>query len=154
MILKTGDMWSAFDEAELFLFTANSTLNGKGELVMGAGMAKQAKERFPFVPKVFGNGVDAMCGSGGDFYLLHSIGWQMGSDHKIGAFQVKNHWRLPADIGLIERSTTVLWWFAMKHPIAKIHLNYPGVGNGGLTIEQVEPIINNLPNNVTVWRYK
>lgn len=38
-------MWREYtpDPRTLFLFCANSTLNSKGELVMGAGSAKQAK---------------------------------------------------------------------------------------------------------------
>jgi hypothetical protein len=150
MILKTGDMWSVCDEADLFLFTANSTLNSKGELVMGRGMAKQVKERIDWLPKDFGDDISRFCGSGGEFFLLLPR-WK---DINVGAFQVKFHWKEPADTLLIAASTVVLNWWARSNRSKAIHLNYPGIGNGGLAVEQVEPIIAVLPDNVTVWKYE
>ena len=46
MKLRQGDTWSVFSEADLFLITANATLTLQGKLVMGAGIAKEARDRF------------------------------------------------------------------------------------------------------------
>ncbi len=42
-----GDMWTAYDDADLFLITTNSTLKKNGVLVMGRGIARQACDRCP-----------------------------------------------------------------------------------------------------------
>ncbi|HRQ42375.1 MAG TPA: hypothetical protein PLD25_31040 [Chloroflexota bacterium] len=44
---KTGDVWTAYVAADLFLITTNATITVQGALVMGRGIARQAKERFP-----------------------------------------------------------------------------------------------------------
>lgn len=33
----------------------------------------------------------------------------------------------------------------------KIHLNFPGIGNGGLKRSNVLPLLERLPDNVKVW---
>ncbi len=47
MKLAQGDMWSVYDQADLFLVTTNGVVTRYGKLVMGAGIARQTKERFP-----------------------------------------------------------------------------------------------------------
>jgi len=42
--------------------------------------------------------------------------------------------------------------FALKNPTRTIHLPFPGIGFGGLPVEQVEPLLRVLPDNVCVWR--
>ncbi len=44
---RLGNMWTAYEPADLFLITTNSTIRRDGALVMGRGIARQAKERFP-----------------------------------------------------------------------------------------------------------
>jgi len=48
--------------------------------------------------------------------------------------------------------TTLLQWISL-HPTAQIHLNFPGIGNGGLPRTQVFPLLQPLPGNVTIWEY-
>ncbi|MEK6860596.1 MAG: hypothetical protein AABY07_01375 [Nanoarchaeota archaeon] len=47
MILVKGNMWDELGKAELILVTANSNIKKNGALVMGAGAAKEARDRFP-----------------------------------------------------------------------------------------------------------
>jgi|AACY02.17.fsa_nt_gi hypothetical protein len=48
MQIQHGNMWDAWSEADFWLFTGNGKLTRHhGELVMGAGIAKQVKEKFP-----------------------------------------------------------------------------------------------------------
>ena len=147
MKLSQGDMWSAFEQADLFLVTTNSVLNRHGALVMGAGIARQAVERFP--------GLDAALGSvvrqAGDTYgLLVSPRWP---EAKLGAFQTKIHWREGSSLELIAFSTGKLLAWCREQPAAQVHLNLPGVGLGGLSREQVLPVLASLPDSVTVWEY-
>lgn len=53
MILEKGNMWDCFGKVDLFLVTTNPIVNAKGELVMGRGIALEAKKRFPELPKDF-----------------------------------------------------------------------------------------------------
>ena len=57
MKLRQGDMWSVFSEADLFLITANATLTLQGKLVMGTGIAKEARDRFPGLDQALGKAV-------------------------------------------------------------------------------------------------
>jgi len=44
--------------------------------------------------------------------------------------------------------------WAIAHPDCRIDLNFPGIGNGRLSPDQVLPLIKQLPDNVHVWRYR
>lgn len=149
-VFQKGDMWSAYPETDLFLITTNSTLQPGNILVMGRDIAKQARERFLDRNKALGQQIAQTCGRNGQYGLLISPRWPQA---KIGAFQTKTDVRQPASLFLIQRSTTALKLWAEAHPQAQIHLNFPGTGFGGLLREKVLPIVNQLPDNVTIWEY-
>ena len=145
-----GDMWDAFDAADLFLITTNSTLTRQNKLVMGRGIARQAKERFSGLDLALGSQIQTACGNLGFYGLLISMRWPTA---KLGGFQVKYHWQNAADLNLITKSTIALKWWARYHHDCQIHLNFPGIGNGGLEKTAVLPLLEQLPNNVTIWEY-
>jgi hypothetical protein len=142
MILEHGDMWSVYDETDIFCITTNSTLRGNGALVMGRGLALEAKRRFPGIDKIFGREVSIR----GEKY-----GFVMVANSKLAAFQVKYHYWDKADLHLIKHSTLSLNWSARNAPYWRFDLNFPGIGNGKRTAEEVLPIIQYLPDNVHVW---
>lgn len=151
MRVHKGDMWSVFDEADLFCITTNSTLSTRDHLVMGAGIAKQAKERFPDLPRRAGLAIlnapnPTMYG------LIVSPKWKE-EGKKIALFQTKIHWSHIASLEIIAMSTAKLKTLAEANPTAKIHLNFPGIGLGRLDPLNVATIIRMLPDNVSVWRY-
>jgi hypothetical protein len=145
---QRGDMWSAWDEAGLFLITTNSCINQRGELVMGRGIARQAKEIWPKLPKALGRTILEVCGHLGEYGLLISDRWPL---LKLGAFQVKRHWREKARLSVLQRSAEMLGVWAEAHPKVEVHLNFPGIGHGGLLPQEVLPFIEVLPDNVHVW---
>lgn len=151
MILKQGNMWDVWDEADLFLITANASIDKDGSLVMGADIALQARDRFPGLSARLGAQISTICGNHGAYYLLISKNWPRA---KFGLFQTKRSWQYRATTNLIQGSTTALKWWAALHHDKQVHLNYPGIGNGGLVKELVYPIIKWLPDNVTVWEYE
>lgn len=61
----TGNMWDSYEVADLFLITTNSTLTRPNKLVMGRGIALQAKERFPGLDTALGRQIGTACGSYG-----------------------------------------------------------------------------------------
>jgi hypothetical protein len=155
---RQGDMWSVYQAADLFLITTNATLKQNGALVMGRGIAQQARDRFPGLDLALGRHIDMVDGGSEDarrrglseYGLLVSPRWPAA---KLGAFQVKSHYHQPADLALITHSTEALAVWCEGHPQAAVHLNYPGVGNGGLHPDDVWPIVARLPETVTLWTY-
>jgi hypothetical protein len=150
-------MWTAYENADLFLVTTNSTLKkGTHALVMGRGIARQARDRFPGLDAALGKQILNICGNQGRYGLLISPRWP---EARLGAFQactersrnVKRHYSQPASLGLIRRSTTALCAWCTEHPTAIVAVNYPGIGNGRLRSKDVLPIIAQLPDQVTVW---
>jgi hypothetical protein len=149
MQLRRGNMWSAWNQADLFLITTNSIIKKNGALVMGAGIARQARDRFPGIDLALGGHIHLKRGGSGSLYgLIVSPKWPHA---KLGAFQVKYHWKDRADTEIIQFSVECLLEWLEHFPDAKVHLNFPGIGNGKLSPEEVMPLIEALPDNVTVW---
>ena len=154
------DMWDVLDQADLFLITTCASLNRKGELIMGAGIAMEAKERWPKLPQIFGRLVRQLASDrnhDGPYGMIICYG--LNPPTRIGAFQTKHDWRNPSEIALIAYSIAQLeqWIYSDRHdggPLGTDHyiaLPFPGIGNGGLPREQVKPWIDLLPNNVHVF---
>ena len=151
MILRKGDMWSVYDDADLFVITTNSSLTNDRRLVMGAGIAREARDRFPGLDVAMGACVYEYYGDLGKYGFITSPRWPRS---KIAAFQVKRHWSGIAEIELIKVSAIKLQMWCACHPKAKVHLNFPGIGNGRLRREDVMKHIVTLPDSVSVWEYR
>lgn len=150
MIEKKGDIWRQFrQENQMVLVTTNNVIGANG-LVMGKGIAKEAKDRLPTLPyhvAAYFN-FNPHLWNNGDYYLYLDYTLQ------IGCVQTKRHWKNPSPIDLIERSIEELNKEARL--ITNQHITYnlpkPGCGLGGLDWEsQVKPLCETLPNNVIIW---
>ena len=137
---RVGDMLTYFVECDWCFITTNGSLKSNGALVMGAGIARQVRDRWPGIDKVCGAAVKASA---------QPYGLLLGK--KMGLFQVKYHWKQPAQLELIEYATIKLRMLAESQPGKVIFLNFPGIGYGGLSQSDVLPIIAQLPDNVIVW---
>lgn len=160
MQICTGDMWTVFEKADLFIFTGNGTIThtrGQPELVMGRGIALQVRNRFngiankiaqrllddPYTETIRGAKV---------YYLLVSPGWPKA---KVGVFQVKYHYNEAANLDMIRKSANLLGEFMDRNPAAVVHMNYPGIGWGHLKEETVAPVIEELLGdvpNLNIWK--
>jgi hypothetical protein len=120
---RRGDMWTAYEPADLFVVTTNSTLRRDGALVMGRGIARQARDRFPGLAGALGRQILSLCGNQGEYGLLVSPLWPAA---KVGAFQVKRHYSQTASLELIRYSTAALCAWCTEHREALVHLNFPG----------------------------
>ena len=155
---EIGDMWGAYATADLFLITTNATVTARGTLVMGRGIARQARDRFPGLAEALGQHILNICGGPsaslrtglGEYGLLISPRWPAA---KLGAFQVKQHYSQPASLELIRRSAVTLCAWCAAHPTATVAVNFPGIGNGRLRRADVLPIVTRLPEQVTIWEY-
>jgi hypothetical protein len=112
---------------------------------MGRGIAEQARDRFPGVDKFFGSKIE----SGARYGLLVNPEWPK---EKLGLFQVKVNYRDKASLLLITYAATCLYDWCILHPEAQVHLNFPGIGYGQLSVDDVLPLLTSLPDTVTIWK--
>jgi hypothetical protein len=150
--LEKGNMWSVYDESDLFCITCNSSLLNNGNLVVGRGIAKEAADRLPDLAFMIGYEVQRECGPYGIYGLIIPHYKFYLRIEKIAAFQTKTYWRQPARLDIILRSVAALLKWIEDHPEAKrIDLNFPGIGLGGLSKDEVLPLIQVLPGKVHIW---
>lgn len=150
MILEIGNMFDVFgDGNNLWVCSANSTLNKHGHLVMGKGLALQLKQRVPCIAEFFGDVIKRHYYDGGIYGFLPCA---VLPEQRIGILQVKTHFRNRAELCLLGYSLLRLDSYAM--PKWVIHLNYPCIGNGGRTEEEVLPLISELDDRFHVWKLR
>lgn len=149
MKIKSGDMWSCITEPNsLFLITTNSFLKKDGTLVMGKGIAKEARDRDPSIAVTLGNLILRKCGHLGKYGVI------IGPMKKFGIFQVKYNFLEDANLDLIEFSATKLMSILNLPDYTgyTANLNYPGIGNGRLSRKEVTEVINKIfDDRVTLW---
>lgn len=162
-IYKHGDIFdNELGKADLIMVATCSVLDKNGDLVMGKGSALAAKERFPFLPVVFGDVIQGK-GLDGKFYgivaaqetLITRKDAQTGKvlidkfPCRLAGFQSKRHWRDPSNPELIRDSAKMLLRFGKR--FNRIALTKPGVGAGELEDDEVEPILAMLPDNYIIY---
>lgn len=156
MIRETGDMFNMYGKTDNFLVTTNSYIRTDDALLMRRGAAFELAKRNPSIPYAFGRHIKQSCGDLSDYHCIILPQWD--ENHKVvgvGAFQVKRHYSDLADLELIKRSTEHLTYLAVHvSPHERFDINYPGIGNGGLKHNDVQPIIETLPDNVHVWTFR
>ena len=138
-IFKTGEM---FKSPGIKIVTTNSFITKQKRLVMGRGAALQLRSLVSDIDLVFGKMILDTCGHLGTYGLL--------MHGKYGASQVKYNFMDKADPDLIAFS---MGFLANEANINRYiyNINYPGIGNGGLSKEIVRPLLDILPDNVYVW---
>lgn len=136
-------------EFDVLMFTGNPIIKRNGELVMGAGAAKQVRDTYNGIAGMFGF-IRSTISSNNVAFIDYLI--SKDSSVTIGWFKVKDHWRQNAKLNIIERSVRELSKIAVENTDWTFHLNAPGIGNGQLTWEEVEPLVKQLPDNVIIYK--
>lgn len=136
MLEVYGNLWEY--PARIIVITTNGSINKDGLAVMERGCAKEAADRFPNLRKELARYIK--------IYGLHTMPLQMASEEYDNAllvsFPVKFKWNQKANLNLIEQSTKELVETVSYYPNLKpIVMPRPGCGNGGLSWEQVKPVI-------------
>jgi hypothetical protein len=111
----------------------NGFVKKNGECVMGKGIALQAKEKFPDLPKELGDRIKEFGNRVFTFWKYHII-----------TFPVKHNWWERADLGLIEDSTKELqeiFKYNLSGIKTPVYLPRVGCGNGKLDWTKVKPIL-------------
>lgn len=147
----TADFWEVWINYDFVCIPTNGCVKKDGCAVMGAGLAKEARERWPGIDlalgtniKVFGIGVTA----------IHWL--EIGAKEiDIYAFPTKYHWKEKSSLELIEKSAKELVEKVEGFIVDggwKVLLPRPGTGYGRLSWEkEVKPILAPiLDDRVTV----
>ena len=124
----TGNLW-AFRGEGVIVITTNGYVTRDGRAVLGQGVARQAGERFPGLPRELGEKIR----TGGNH--VHKLTGGLVS------FPVEDSpWALP-DIRLIRRSAEELRGMADRNNWSLIVVPRPGCGGGGLDWNDVAPAL-------------
>lgn len=153
---KVGNILMEAKAGEALLFTANACVGADGRLVMGAGFAREVRDAYPGLDKKLGVAIQKKFGRPLQYpqygLLLESVLEANNDMRTIGAFQTKYDWRDGSNLPLIAYSVKSLCeWLARSESRVPVHLNFPGVGLGGLTRAEVVPLLDPLPRCVTIW---
>jgi len=128
-----ANFWTTHKRFDAIVCPTNGVIKKNGELVMGGGLAKQFKERFPYVPFAWGQ----MVQESGNHICLY--------EHEelpdLLSFPSKKHWRDNSDIELIRRSADELVALTDQRGYARVLVPRVGCGLGGLTWQKVRPIM-------------
>lgn len=140
---QVGDMFEDYLEPDvLYVITTNGFVKNNGSLVMGAGVAKDAKRLQKNIDVYLG---DMVLAWGNHSFLLPG---------NLVTLPVKHHWKDRAEIDLITRSLGELYnlWSSVGRP--RLYLPRPGCGNGQLSWYNVQPLVQScfgMEDAVTVW---
>ncbi|HBY20770.1 MAG TPA: hypothetical protein DEG71_07150 [Clostridiales bacterium] len=124
------------------LVTTSNSFTKDGRLVMGKGAALDLKKKVVDIDRIFADLLRTRTTN--NFY-----GFVLWAGY--GIFQVKYNFKDPAALELITASTYALTKFAKSHKDWTFAMNFPGIGAGQLSIEEVMPIVSKLPDNVYLY---
>jgi hypothetical protein len=156
----SGNLLDHLSSYHSVLITTNGVIKAGGALVMGRGIAQSVRDTYPGFDKAAGAAVshrglqlaDSNC------YLYHIL-WPAAIPHSvlnIGLFQVKMNWWDPASVKLIDGSALRMATALEASPLpagVRIGMNFPGIGNGQLTVDQVMPYLTQIPDCVDIWTF-
>lgn len=140
-----GDIWAlsrtiqdAGKPAPLIFITTNGYVKKDGKGVMGAGIAKEAKNLFEGVDKSLG---EALIERGNVVSYLGT--WNLDNyEYRLFSFPVKDHWRDAAKNELIIKSMQYAEGLARKLKDVFILIPRPGCGNGRRDWQtEIQPLV-------------
>jgi hypothetical protein len=135
------DIWEFYDGGSTIVVTTNGSICKDDRAVMGKGIAKEVKSRYPVFPYLLGNRLKEY--GNHVFYFV---------DYDIITFPVKHEWHQQADIELINRSgQELMFLFTMlEFKRGEVYSVLPGCGNGSLGWEAVSVSLDCVidPNRV------
>lgn len=132
MKYTNGNLWN-FHSLGPVCITTNGIIKKDNTLVMGAGVALQAKQRFPDVPGTLADLVRKYGNRA--FYLLGS---------NLFSFPTKHDWKDKSDINLIAQSCHDVVDITNRMLFKRVFLPKPGCANGQLDWAEVNAVISSI----------
>lgn len=118
--------------------TTNTTLDGQGRLVMGAGIAKEILRDFPSLPRIWGEKLKAQQ------YEHPMLFVETLTYPHVVAFPTKRNWKDKSPLELVVASARQLRYMADCLGWGYILLPRPDCSNGGLAWGEVKAAISFL----------
>ena len=140
-LISYGANWG---DKDIVVFTANQIVKSNGELVMGAGNAKAARDNILGSASAFGIALQ-------DYRFMVLPFRRVGGVTNLAALVTKQHFKDPSNLEFVIESLRKLYRYAIDNPSYTIHLPYPAIGFGGLTRTQLDPIMEFMPDNVLIY---
>jgi hypothetical protein len=131
-----GDIWTRHAQGHWIAITTNGSINSFGQAVLGRGVARQAVQRHPELPRTLGAALKGLSTEDLPVVPFPAL--------KLMAFPVKWQWYEPASEPLIVASCRHLLTQLDTLAIPEIYLVRPGCGSGGLSWTDVRPLIASL----------
>ena len=140
MKLTFGDIWNTKYDDHWRVIPTNLGWDRKGHNIMGAGLAKQAADRYPVLPKEYGK----VCQEMRDNPVLY-----IAEEQKLILLGTKPlrrqaphlSWMNKADLGLIERMLGLLVHWAGEYDYPKIIVPLLGAGLGKIYLSDLLPVM-------------
>ena len=127
-----GNLWD-FHSLGPVCNTTNGIIKKDGTLVMGAGIALQAKQRFPGVSEILAHMVKS---HGNRAFYLTTL--------NLFSFPTKHDWRDKSDIDLIAQSCHDIVDITTRMYFDRVFLPKPGCANGQLIWSEVNAVISGI----------
>ena len=134
-----ADLFDPTPEVDAICIPTNGQVKRNGRAVMGAGVAKIARDKWPGLDLRLGH---CLCEWGNRLQVL-TLTKEV--DYHIIAFPTKHHWKDKSDLELIERAAKDLRDVTSCRHWRSIWLPVVGCGLGGLSWrDQVEPLLSSI----------
>lgn len=156
------DLWK---NGKTICVTTNGFVKKNGCGVMGRGNALAMSKELPMLPKLLGNFIKTFGNSVGFIYKESIISFPVKptqGNYENVLPHIANRYKptdvIPgfwckASLPLIQSSVNQLNELIIKNKLEEVYLPLPGCSNGGLSIEDVEPIISNCVTQVKFVSY-
>jgi hypothetical protein len=139
MIEVARDFWLEAESAQVLVCTINTVTRRDGQLVMGAGIAKDFAGHFPWLPDCWGIRTKGIQNNRTYPFVEMREPWNQ--DPHIVGIHTKFNWKDRSPFKLVERSVKQLFIIAEALNWHSILMTRPGCGHGGLHWEkQVKPL--------------
>lgn len=142
MNFEFGDLWDYYDRGWSIVVTTNIGWKKDGTNVMGAGVARQAADRFSHLPRLYG---DYCIRKRTDTTTIYypKLRLFMLPTKRLNLEQPWLSWQANSSYSLIAISLTSLRKLILRQPpMFRVALGYPGCGNGGLEKTEVAPLLD------------
>ena len=143
-----GNLFLLPDGPEAAVVTTNGIVKKDGDAVMGAGIAKYARDEYPGIAAALGSMIRKHGNQAyfmGSWHDRHRAGKGLSPGVFVATMPTKHDWRDPSDLDLIRKSARELVGIADRNNLRKIYLPAPGCSNGRLDYaSQVRPAIRSI----------
>ena len=139
MYQQYGDIFKPTSSVQAICITTNGNIKSNGRAVMGAGIAKTARDLLPDIDLTLGQllrkGLHTTIISK---YIVNKV------VVNVVAFPTKYHWKENSSYDLIKKSAEELAVLADHHNWKTVWLPKPGCNNGHLDWDKVEKILSDV----------